>query len=130
MRHLLVAALLAAAAPALAQATPSKTASPTRVVTDSARVGTYDLEIAMIDGTVTGELTIKREASGLSATIAAGQNRPAVKSFARQGDEYLLIGGHGDFTVTYRLTFAKDSVKGSFQMSGGLEGRVLGALKR
>jgi hypothetical protein len=132
MRHFVAALVVAVAVPAaaLAQATPSKTPSAARVVTDSARVGTYDLEIAMIDGTITGELTVKREASGLSATIAAGQNQPAVKSFARQGDEYLLIGGHGDFTVTYRLTFAKDSVSGSFKMSNGIEGRVVGALKR
>lgn len=127
MRHLLAAFLFAAAVPSHAFAQNRATARP---ATDSARVGSYDLELAMIDGTMTGELTIKRDGARLTASVKAGANEPAVKSFDREGDEYVLVGGHGDFTVTYRLTFAKDSVKGSFKLSSGPEGRVIGALRR
>jgi hypothetical protein len=127
MRHFLAALLLAAAVPTQTFAQDRAAARPT---TDSARVGSYDLELAMIDGTMTGELTIKREGARLTASVKAGANEPAVKSFGREGDEYVLVGGHGNFTVTYRFTFAKDSVKGSFKLSTGVEGRVIGALRR
>ena len=99
-------------------------------MTDSARIGTYDLEIAMIDGTITGELTIKREATGLSATIAAGPNRPAVKSFVPRGRR---VPAHRRPRRLHRhlpVHVREGSVKGSFAMSGGLEGRVIGALRR
>jgi len=60
----------------------------------------------------------------------AGGNRPAVKSFVREGTSYVLTGGHGEFVVVYKLTFANDSVTGSFRMSTGLAGTVAGTRKR
>ena len=53
-----------------------------------------------------------------------------VKSFVREGNGYVLTGGHGEFVVVYKLNFAGDSVTGSFRMSTGLAGTVAGARKR
>jgi hypothetical protein len=48
----------------------------------------------------------------------------------RDGKGYVLTGGHGEFVIEYRLTFANDSVTGSFKMSTGMTGTVAGARKR
>lgn len=128
MRHLttIVALAFAASATAAAQTKPG---SP-RAQSDTARIGTYDLEVTTDGGTLTGELTVKRDANGLTGDLTVGGNKPALKSFLREGDHYVLTGGHGTFTVTYTLKFANDSLGGSFKMSGGLAGTVLGAIRK
>ena len=128
MRSLLLASIIAAcaAAPSLAQ---SSSARPT-AVSDTAKLGTYDLEITTDDGTMLGSLSLKRANEALVAELVAGGNRPAVKSFVREGNGYVLTGGHGEFVIVYKLTFAGDSVTGSFKMSTGLAGTVAGAHKR
>jgi hypothetical protein len=126
MRSFLLAAIVAACAagPSLAQSTPAKPAS------DTAKVGTYDLEITTDDGTMLGSLSLKRANDALAAELVAGANRPAIKSFVRDGNGYVLTGGHGEFVVVYKLSFANDSVTGSFKMSTGLAGTVAGARRR
>ena len=59
------------------------------------RLGTYDLEITTDDGTLLGSLSLKRANDALVAELVAGANRPAVKSFVREGNGYVLTGGHG-----------------------------------
>lgn len=124
MRQLLVTLLIVSATATGAQ-TP-KPAAPT-AATDTATIGTYDLELTTDDGTITGTLVVKRAESGLAADLTVGGNKPTVQSFVREDDHYTLTGGHGTFTVTYRLTFVRDSLSGSFKLSGGLTGTVRGA---
>jgi len=128
MRSLLLASIIAAcaAAPSLAQSSSARPAA----VSDTAKLGTYDLEITTDDGTMLGSLSFKRANEALVAELVAGGNRPAVKSFVRDGNGYVLTGGHGEFVIVYKLTFAGDSVTGSFKMSTGLAGTVAGAHKR
>jgi len=128
MRSLLIASVVAAcaAAPSFAQSNPARP----KALSDTARLGTYDLEITTDDGTLLGSLSLKRANEALVAELVAGANRPAVKSFVREGNGYVLTGGHGEFVVIYKLTFADDSVTGSFRMSTGLAGTVAGARKR
>ena len=126
----ILALLIAAASTAGAQTkTSSKTAAP-RAASDTVRVGTYDLEVTTDGGTLTGVLTVRRTADGLSGDLTVGGNKPALKSFLRDGDHYVLEGGHGSYTVTYTLKFTNDSLDGSFKMSGGLAGTVLGAIRK
>ena len=128
MRSLLLASIIAAcaAAPSLAQSNSARPAT----ASDTAKLGTYDLEITTDDGTMLGSLSFKRANEALVAELVAGGNRPAVKSFVRDGNSYVLTGGHGEFVIVYKLTFAGDSVTGSFKMSTGLAGTVAGAHKR
>ena len=128
MRSLIIASILTAcaAASSLAQSNPTRP----KTASDTARLGTYDLEITTDDGTLLGSLSLKRASEALVAELVAGANRPAVKSFVREGNGYVLTGGHGEFVVVYKLTFADDSVTGSFRMSTGLAGKVAGARKR
>ena len=132
MRSFLFASIIAAyaAAPSLAQSTAARAKPAATIVSDTARVGTYDLEITTDDGTLLGSLSLKRANDAFVAELVAGANRPAVKSFVREGNAYVLTGGHGEFAVVYRLAFAGDSVTGSFKMSTGLAGTVAGARKR
>jgi hypothetical protein len=128
MRSFLVASIIAACAAgsSLAQSSPA----PSKPASDTARTGTYDLEITTDDGTLIGSLSLKRANDALVAELVAGGNRPTVKSFVRDGKGYVLTGGHGEFVIEYRLTFANDSVTGSFKMSTGMTGTVAGARKR
>ena len=128
MRPLLLASIIAAcaAAPSLAQSNSARPAT----ASDTAKLGTYDLEITTDDGTMLGSLSLKRANEALVAELVAGGNRPAVKSFVRDGNGYVLTGGHGEFVIVYKLTFAGDSVTGSFKMSTGLAGTVAGTHKR
>ena len=132
MRILLVASIVAAATPALAAAQSSSPSSApvTRTVSDTARLGTYELEITTDDGTMVGSLSLARASDGLKAALTAGGNHPDVKSFVREGNGYVLTGGHGEFVIVYKLKFANDSVTGSFKMSTGLQGTVAGARKQ
>lgn len=123
-----IVALLVATAAAGAQ-TKSPAKAPT-IAADTARLGTYDLEVTTDDGTLTGSLTVRRGAVGLTGDLTVGGNKPALKSFVREGDHYVVIGGHGTFTVTYTLKFSNDSLAGSFKMSSGLAGTVLGAIHK
>ena len=122
----IVALAFAGAATAAAQTKPSSPRAPS----DTARIGTYDLEVTTDGGTLTGALIVKRDANGLTGDLTVGGNKPAIKSFLREGDHYVLTGGHAAFTVTYTLKFANDSLGGSFKMSGGLAGTVLGAIRK
>jgi hypothetical protein len=126
----IVALLIGAASTAASQTqTPSKT--PTRATaSDTVMIGTYDLEVTTDDGTVTGTFTVRREANGLTSDLTVGGNKPAIKSFLRDGDHYVLTGGHGTFTIVYTLKFSRDSLGGSFKMSSGLVGTVLGAIRK
>ena len=126
---LLVAAVSAAGAQSPAAATKPAGTAP-KSVSDTAKIATYDLEVTTDDGTLIGELTIKRAAQGLAADLRVGGNKPAVKSFVREGDGYVLTGGHGEFTVVYKLTFTRDSLAGTFALSGGMKGTVAGAVHR
>lgn len=126
----IVALLLAATASAAAQTQTTAKSSAPRVASDTVQIGTYDLEVTTDDGTLTGALTVKRDANGLTGDLTVGGNKPALKSFLRDGDHYVLTGGHGTYTVTYTLKFANDSLAGSFKMSGGLAGTVLGAIRK
>ena len=127
----IVALLLAASATAAAQSRPpAKSPTPRSVTADTVQLATYDLEITTESGTLTGALTVRRTADGLTGDLTVGGNKPALKSFLRDGDHYVVEGGHGNYTVTYTLKFANDSVGGSFKMSGGLVGTVLGAIRK
>ena len=126
----IVSLLFAASAAAAQSPSPAKSASPPHVGADTARLGTYDLEVTTDAGTLTGSMTVRRGAEGLGVDLTVGPNKPAIKSFVREGDHYLLSGGHGTYSVLYTLKFSNDSVGGSFKMSGGLEGTVLGAMRK
>ena len=127
----IVAVLTASASIAAAQApTSAKSAPPRAAASDTALIGTYDLEVTTDDGTLTGALTVRRDANGLTGDVTVGGNKPAIKSFVREGDHYVMIGGHGTFTVTYTLKFSRDSVGGSFKMSSGMAGTILGAVRK
>jgi hypothetical protein len=130
MRSLALLLFFAASATAGAQAAQPKPTTPAHTVTDSAKVATYDLEVTTDDGTMTGVLSVKRAANGLAADLTVGGNSPAVSSFAREGDVYVLKAGHGTFTFVYTLTFRRDSLAGSFKGSGGLNGTVIGGVRR
>jgi hypothetical protein len=125
MRSLLLASVVAAFA-----AFPSLDQRGLRTPPRDTAAGTYELEITTDDGTLLGSLSLKRADDAFVAELVAGANRPAVKSFVRDGNGYVLTGGHGEFVVVYKLTFAGDSVTGSFKMSTGLAGTVAGARKR
>jgi hypothetical protein len=129
---LLLAVTATAAAPAFAQqARDSRATASPRPGADTVKVGSYDLEITTDDGTMVGSLTVKKGDKGeLAVALNAGGRIPAVKSFVRQGPEYLLTVGHEEFVIVYKLAFARDSVAGSFSGSGGLSGTVLGVYKR
>lgn len=131
MHSFLFASIIAAcsAAPSLAQTATART-NQAKTVSDTAKAGTYELEITTDDGTLLGSLSLKRADDAFVAELVAGANRPAVKSFVRDGNGYVLTGGHGEFVVVYKLAFAGDSVTGSFKMSTGLAGTVAGARKR
>lgn len=131
MRIFFLASIVAAATPSLASA-QSSSSSPVaaKAVSDTARLGTYDLEITTDDGTMVGWLSLTRANDGLKAALTAGGNHPDVKSFVREGKSYVLTGGHGEFVIVYTLAFANDSVTGSFKMSTGLQGKVAGARKQ
>ena len=126
----IVALFIAASAAAAQTQAPSKLPASRAAASDTALIGTYDLEVTTDDGTLTGSLTVKRDATGLAGDLTVGGNRPALKSFVREGDHYVLTGGHGTFSVVYRLKFAHDSLGGSFKMSSGLAGTVLGAIRK
>jgi hypothetical protein len=132
VRFRIVLLLLAAAATRLsAQATPPKAAPPRRAVSDTVKIGSYDLEITTDDGTMTGGLLVKRAPTGgYVVEVDAGGRKPAVRSFVRAGPGYILTGGHDTFIVTYNFTFAGDSVSGSFRMNSGPSGTLVGAFKR
>ena len=129
MRALLISLFAAATASAQAASTASKAAAPTHVASDTAKLGTYDLEITMEDGTMLGSLALSRTGPAYTAVLVAGGNRPAVHSFVRDGKGYVLTVGHDDFTIVYTLAFANDSLKGSFKVTGGTTGTVAGARK-
>ena len=130
MRSILFSSILVVgfAATSLAQSPPVRATS--KAASDTARLGTYDLEVTTDDGTMVGSLSLKRTSDALVAELVVGGMNPAVKSFARDGNGYVLTGGHGEFVITYTLKFADDSVTGSFKMSTGLTGTVAGARKR
>ena len=130
MRSFLLASVLVAfaATTSPAQSTPARANS--RPASDTARVGIYDLEITTDDGTLVGSLSLKRASDALVAELTAGAMRPAIKSFVRDGNSYVLTGGHGEFVITYTFKFVDDSVTGSFKMSTGLTGTVAGARKK
>ena len=126
----IVALLLAATASASAQTETTAKAPSSHAASDTARMGTYDLEVTTDGGTLVGSLTVKRDANGLTGDLTVGGNKPALKSFVREGDHYVLSGGHGTYTITYTLKFSNDSLGGTFKMSGGLAGTVLGAIRK
>lgn len=120
-----------AATQAAAQARPAaKATQPT--TTDSARVGNYDLELRTDDGTIVGELELKQAVGKLVPIITVMGHNPTIKSFTREPAEYSLIVSMGETDVSYRLRFVRDSVFGTFQMSGGMSsgGSVTGARKK
>jgi hypothetical protein len=127
-----IVALLIAGTSAVAAQTqaPSKTPPARAAASDTALLGTYDLEVTTDGGTLTGALTVRRDANGLTGDLTVGGNKPALKSFVREGDHYVVTGGHGTFTVAYTLKFSRDSLAGSFKMSTGLAGTVLGAIRK
>jgi hypothetical protein len=126
----IVALLFAATATAASQTPASPKPTPPRAGADTALIGTYDLEITTDDGTMTGALAVRRGPEGLTGDLTVGGNKPALKSFLREGDHYVITGGHGTFTVVYTLRFSRDSLDGNFKMSTGLIGKVLGALRK
>jgi hypothetical protein len=130
MRALTTIVALLIASTAAAQSTPALKSPPREALSDTARLGTYDLEVTTDDGTLIGVLTVRRDANGLTGDLTVGGNKPAIKSFLRDGDHYVLTGGHGTFTVVYTLKFSRDSLGGSFTMSSGLAGKVLGAIRK
>ena len=120
----ILCALALTAAPLRAQ--PARAAS----AADTVKAGTYDLEITTDDGTITGTLVVSRKGNALGAEIDAGGRKPHVQSFVREGSEYVLTGGHDDFRIVYRLTFARDSLSGSLLMSNGFSGKVAGSYRK
>jgi hypothetical protein len=122
-----VLAVFTATAAAQSTVTPG---TPTRAASDTARMGTYALELTTDDGTTTGELTLKRDSDKTVVGLMAAGHAPAVKSFVREAGIYVLTAGHDGFQVIYRFKFSNDSVSGTFKMSSGLGGSVLGALRR
>ena len=109
-----------------AQSPSQATTSSAKTPSDTARAGKYQLEITDRGRTMVGELALSKTSDGFAASLVAGGNRPAVKSFVRQNGGYVLTGGHGDFVITYTLKFANDSVTGSLKMSTGPTGTVAG----
>jgi hypothetical protein len=96
---------------------------------DTVKLGTYQLEVTMESGTLTGELTVKREKGDYVAFIRAGGMTPEVQSFKREGSAYVLRAGNTEHSVVYQFRFAKDSVKGTFTLGGGMSGTVAGLFK-
>ena len=131
MRRLMLATIFISAllARAGAQAPAARTAPTARAAADTVKLGKYDLEITTDDGTMVGWLAVAREKDKLTAQVNAGGRMPNVQSFTRVGPEYVLVGGHDNFTITYRFKFARDSVVGSMTGTGGLTGTVAGVYK-
>ncbi len=96
--------------------------------TDTVKLGQYDLEVIMDSGTLTGQLVVKREKGEYQATIRAGGMIPPVHSFKREGDAYVLRAGSPEHAIVYTFRFNKDSVTGSFTLSGGLGSGVVAGL--
>ena len=138
MKHLAIAITAAALTAFTAVAAVDgqvQASSPSPIVTagaraDTVKLGTYDLELTTDDGTMTGTLSVKRTAGQLDAALQVGPNAPHVSSFVRDGQGYILRGGHDQMTITYLLTFVRDSLTGSFTVSTGMAGTVRGALRR
>ena len=125
----LCAALVIGASTHVAAQSAPRTPATDRALSDTAKIGTYDLELTSDDGTIIGSLVIKRSKDGLAAEIDAGGRHPEPKSFIHQGAEYIFTGGHGTFTVTYHFKFAGNAVTGSYALSSGQSGAVTGTYK-
>ncbi len=113
-------------------ALPLVAQSPTTsrgTASDTVKLGKYDLEITMEDGTMVGSLTVQREGGKFAAVVTAGGMTPAVKSFVREGAGYTLTAGHDNFSVVYTFKFVRDSVVGDVRVSSGQSGTVIGAYK-
>lgn len=123
-----LSALILAAASARAQSAPPKSPS-----SDPPKLGVYALEVTTEDGTLVGQLSVKpstdKSKENVLLVLSVGDHAPETKSFAREGSGYVLIAGHEEFTITYKLSFAGDSLSGSFKMSSGTTGTIVGALK-
>lgn len=132
MRILLALSVcMVAAAPAFAQSPGGP--APHEHATDAPRMGTYELEIRTDAGTMIGELSLAKSGELIEAALSAGPNKPQIKSFVRDGEQYVLTAGHGNLAVVYHLTFQRDSVWGSFTLvngDAGMDGRVAGALRK
>ena len=131
MRSLVFALIFASLQSVAPQSTPApafKTVSSPSA-SDTARTGSYELEITTENGTIVGAMTLGRSAEGLTAKLTVGQHSPTVKSIVREGNAYVLTAGGDDFTVTYTLTFTGDKVSGTFRMSNGMSGVVAGTRK-
>jgi hypothetical protein len=112
-------------------AQPTSATKPADVVTDSARAGKYELELSSEQGTIVAALELKRVSGKLEPTITVMGHSPALKSFTRESTHYNLLVSMGATDVAYKLRFVRDSVFGSYAMSGGMNsgGSVMGARK-
>ncbi|HVT38619.1 MAG TPA: hypothetical protein VHE78_06235 [Gemmatimonadaceae bacterium] len=123
---LLAAFSLATASAASTTATAQVAGALTTPVakSDTVRTGVYQLSL---EG-MAGQLTIRRASGAVKASISAGAHAPAVRSWRREGSEYVLKADDGRaFSVTYRFRFSGDSVSGTFQTSSGMNGSIAGA---
>ena len=132
MRLLALAFVVTATASAGAQLSSVPPASAPRVVADTATPGSYDVDFTSDSGELmgVGALTLVPEGKTFSGRVAVGMHSLLLTSVVRDGNKYVLHAVGNGRNVLYTLTFAKDSVSGSFDMVGGPSGKVRGQLKR
>lgn len=114
-----VAALVLSVAPAAAQATTSPAARSSNSAAKEIKTGTYDIELAIGGGVLTGTLDISPAGDSLSAKIAVGDHAPPpVRRIKRTGSNLTIEAGGDGVLVLYDLTFDGDAVSGKFTFNG------------
>lgn len=114
---------LAGAPVALAQSGP-----PASRPAAAIQAGTYDLQITFGGGVLEGTLTIRFIGDSLDAKLLVGDHESPVHPTRRDGARLTLESGPG-MQVRYTLTFAGETVTGSFTYDGS-EGTVAGRRRR
>jgi hypothetical protein len=87
--------------------------------------GTYDLEIVMGGGVVSGTLVLTEIRDSLAVKLNVGEHSPPISSITRKGAQLQLAGSAPGVKIVYDLTFSGATVKGTFEFndqSGTLTG--------
>jgi hypothetical protein len=79
--------------------------------------GTYDLEIVMGGGVVSGTLTLTAIRDSLDAKLHVGEHSPPINSITRKGAQLQLAGNAPGLKIVYDLTFSGSTVNGTFEFN-------------
>lgn len=119
LRTATIAALVLGAAVASAQTPATATSSKAVAATGTIKPGTYDIELAIGGGVLTGTMEITAVGDSLGAKIAVGDHAPPpVRKIKRSGSKLTIEAGDVGVSVNYDLAFDGDAVGGKFTFNG------------